>query len=98
MPSVDHQDHLHPPAERRALQIRLRKIGGQLRAIENMLEEDRDCSEVLTQLISARRALKSLSERLISMHMHSCIEQAESPVQAKHKLRDLLVVLQRYVE
>jgi DNA-binding FrmR family transcriptional regulator len=98
MPSADHIDHLHPPAERRALQIRLRKIGGQLRAIENMLEEDRDCSEVLTQLVSARRGLKSLSEKLIYMHMHSCIEQAESPAEAKRKLRDLLTVLERYVE
>ena len=64
--------HVHPPTERRALQIRLRKVGGQLRAIENMLEGDHDCSEVLTQLVSARRGLKSLSESAAVFTLNRC--------------------------
>ena len=49
--------HTHPPDEKRALKIRLCKIAGQLAAVERMIDEDRDCPEVLTQIVSARKAL-----------------------------------------
>lgn len=76
----------------------MRKIAGQLNAIDRMLEEDRDCAEILTQLVSARKGIKSLSEKLIHSHMHHCIESGSSPADSKKKLRELLVVLERYVE
>lgn len=91
-------DHQHPEGERNALRLRARKIAGQLNAIDRMLEEDRDCAEILTQLVSARKGIKSLSEKLVHSHMHHCIESAASPADSKKKLRALLVVLERYVE
>jgi DNA-binding FrmR family transcriptional regulator len=92
------QSHQHPADERQALQLRVRKICGQLNAIERMLEQDQDCSEILTQLVSARRGLKSLAEKLIHSHMHHCIEEAHSPAEGRKQLRGLLTVLERYVE
>ncbi|RRJ98953.1 transcriptional regulator [Opitutaceae bacterium TAV4] len=88
----------HPPQEQKALVTRLRKITGQLKAVERMMEDDYDCAEVLTQLVSARRALKALAEKLIQSHVHHCIEGTDDPALARKKLRDLLTVLQRYVE
>ncbi len=90
--------HKHPEAERDALRLRLRKISGQLNAIDRMLAEDRDCAETLTQLVSARRGIKSLSEKLIHSHLHHCIEGARDQGDAKKKMRELLTVLERYVE
>lgn len=90
--------HKHPEAERDALRLRLRKISGQLNAIDRMLAEDRDCAETLTQLVSARRGIKSLSEKLIHSHLHHCIEGARNQADAKKKMRELLTVLERYVE
>ena len=90
--------HQHPSGEQEALRVRLRKIAGQLRAIDKMLEEDRDCAEILNQLVSARRGIKSLSEKLIQSHTEHCIEHARNQTEAKAKLRQLLTVLQRYVE
>ncbi len=90
--------HKHPEAELDALRLRLRKISGQLNAIDRMLAEDRDCAETLTQLVSARRGIKSLAEKLIHSHMHHCIEGARDQADAKKKMRDLLTVLERYVE
>lgn len=78
--------------------MRARKIAGQLRAIERMLSEDRDCAEILTQIVSARRGLKSLAEKLIHSHVEHCIEDAQDPAEGKRKLRELLSVLERYVE
>jgi DNA-binding FrmR family transcriptional regulator len=91
-------DHVHPEEERKALCQRVRRVTGQLQGVEKMIADDRDCAEVLTQLVSARRALKSLSEKLIHSHLHHCIEGAQEPGEAKKRLRDLLVVLERYVE
>ena len=90
--------HQHPTDEREALKLRVRKVVGQLNAIERMLDEDRDCAEILTQLVSSRKALKSLAEKLIHSHMQHCIEHAHSPAEGRKKLQELLVVLERYVE
>jgi DNA-binding FrmR family transcriptional regulator len=90
--------HSHSPAEKRALQIRLRKIAGQIGAIEKMVEEDRDCPDVLTQVVSVRKALKSFAQVVIHQHSHQCIEGASDPKVSKRKLRELLTVLERYVE
>lgn len=90
--------HHHPETETKALKARLRKIVGQLNGVERMLEADRDCAEVLTQLVSARRAIKSLSEKIINTHLHHCIEHATDPASGKKRLAELLTVLERYVE
>ena len=88
----------HPEEERRASVIRVRKILGQLNAVQRMIDEDRDCSEILLQIVSARRGLKSLAEKLIHSHAHHCIEEAHTPAEGRRKLRELLTVLERYVE
>ena len=89
--------HAHDPKERTALVMRLRKIRGQLQAIEKMVEADADCAEVLTQVVSARRALKSFGDTLINSHLHDCIEHAETQAESRKKLRAFLTVLERYV-
>jgi CsoR family transcriptional regulator, copper-sensing transcriptional repressor len=87
-----------PKEERRASVIRVRKIVGQLNAVERMIDEDRDCAEILLQIVSSRRGLKSLTEKLIHLHARHCIEQAHTPTEGRRKLRELLTVLERYVE
>ncbi len=99
MPKHPHpHTHVHPPGEKRALQLRLRKIAGQVAAIERMIEEDQDCPDVLTQVVSVRRALKSFAEIVIHQHARECIEHASDPKEGQRRLRQLLTVLERYVE
>ena len=86
-----------PGLEKRALVVRLRKIKGQIEAIEKMVEADADCSDLLMQVVSSRRALKSFSEELLESHVHSCIESAASPTESRASLRSLITVLERYV-
>ena len=95
---IQKRRHQHPEEERRTSVIRVRKIVGQLNAVQRMIDEDRDCAEILAQIISARRGLKSLAERLIYSHTHHCIEEAHTPAEGRRKLRELLTVLERYVE
>jgi DNA-binding FrmR family transcriptional regulator len=86
---------VRPGLDKRALVVRLRKIKGQIEGIEKMVEADADCSDVLMQVVSARQALKSFSERVIECQMRACMESA-SPSESRHHLRSLLSVLERY--
>jgi DNA-binding FrmR family transcriptional regulator len=90
--------HQHTEQERRASIIRVRKIVGQLSAVQRMIDQGRDCAEILLQIVSARRGLKSLAEKLIHSHTIHCIEEARTPAEGRRKLRELLTVLERYVE
>ena len=90
--------HSHGSHEKRPLELRLRKIIGQLQSVERMVEQDRDCTEVLTQIVSARKALKSFAEVVIHQHVCHCIGGASDPKEGQRKLRELLTVLERYVE
>ena len=96
--ALDHAHHHHSPEEQRALQQRLRKVAGQIRAIEKMIDEHIDCPEILTQVISVRRALKSFAEVLIQQHTESCIAGASDPAEGRRRLKELSTVLKRYVE
>ena len=82
--------------EKRALVVRLRRIKGQIEGIEKMVEADADCADVLMQVVSARRALKSFSEEMIESHVHECIEGAATRSEGRRELRSLLTVLKRY--
>ena len=89
--------HIHPQHEKRALIARLRRIRGQVEGIERMLSADTDCPDVLNQVLSARRALKSFGDAIIHSHMHECIEHARNPADGQRKLRSFLTILERYV-
>ena len=88
--------HVRRGLEKRALIVRLRRIKGQIEGIEKMVGADTDCADVLMQVVSARRALKSFSEEMIQPHMHECIEGAATPSENRRELRSLLTVLKRY--
>ena len=82
--------------DKRALVVRLRRIKGQIEAIERMVEADADTPDVLMQVVSARQALKSFSQEVIEAHMHECIESAATQAEGKREIRALLEVLKRY--
>lgn len=87
-----------PDADRRALQLRLRKITGQLKGVESMIQGDYECAEVLNQIVSARQALKSLAEKLLNDHLEHHLSGPASPEQRKKQLREITTMLRRYVE
>jgi len=59
--------------ERRALMNRLKRIEGQVRGVENMLENDAYCPDILTQVSAIQNALNSFNRVLLASHMKSCV-------------------------
>ena len=59
------------------LRKRLRRAEGQVRAVESMLADGRDCREIVTQLSAATKALEQVGFRLIASGLTYCIEHPE---------------------
>lgn len=64
--------------EKKKLIHRLNRISGQVEGIKKMIEEDRYCDDVLTQLLAVDKAVKSLSSVILEKHMYSCIKKEVS--------------------
>lgn len=63
------------PVEYRALMNRIKRIQGQLRGIEGMLEKNAYCTDILVQVAAANAALNSFSRELLANHIKSCVAQ-----------------------
>lgn len=55
---------------------RLRRIEGQVRGLQRMIEEDKYCIDILTQIASATKALQSVAVKLLDEHLHHCVAEA----------------------
>jgi len=69
-------------ASKDQLLTRLRRIEGQIRGIERMVDEDRYCIDVLTQISAAQAALEKVALGLLDGHARSCVLPLEGQAQA----------------
>jgi DNA-binding FrmR family transcriptional regulator len=85
--------------DKTALTKRLHRIEGQVRGIERMVDEDRYCIEILTQISAVNTALESLAFKLLDDHVNHCVADALAsgdPKEASEKSRELLAAVQRF--
>jgi DNA-binding FrmR family transcriptional regulator len=77
---------------------RLRRIEGQVRGLARMVEEDRYCIDVVTQLSAVRAALRGVEEEVLRDHASHCIEHAiasGNKADQRRKVAELMDVLSR---
>jgi DNA-binding FrmR family transcriptional regulator len=55
---------------------RLRRIEGQIRGLQKMVEEDRYCADIITQVASVQEALRGVARNLMRNHLHHCAAKA----------------------
>jgi CsoR family transcriptional regulator, copper-sensing transcriptional repressor len=82
-----------------ALKKRLRRIEGQVRGLEKMVDEDRYCLDVLTQVSAVTKALESLAYEVLDDHVKHCVAGAISSGDSKAaaaKSDELLAAVQRF--
>jgi DNA-binding FrmR family transcriptional regulator len=79
---------------------RLRRIEGQVRGIQRMVDEDTYCIDVLTQISAATRALQGVALGLMEDHLHHCVADAvaEGGSEADEKLREATEAIRRLVK
>ena len=77
---------------------RLSRIEGQVRGIARMIDEDRYCIDVLTQLRAVRAALRRVEDEVLNDHVTHCVEGAIASgdgADQRRKVQELLEVLTR---
>ena len=82
-----------------ALIKRLHRIEGQVRGIEKMVEDDRYCIDILTQVSAVNTALESLAFKILDDHVRHCVAGALASgdeADALEKAEELLAAVQRF--
>jgi DNA-binding FrmR family transcriptional regulator len=82
-----------------ALTKRLHRIEGQVRGVERMIEEDRYCIDILTQVAAVKTALEQVAAKLLEGHVTHCVAEALAsgdPDVAGEKSEELLAAVQRF--
>jgi CsoR family transcriptional regulator, copper-sensing transcriptional repressor len=98
MSQTEHTTHGYV-ADKEALVRRLHRIEGQVRGIERMIEEDRYCIDVLTQISAVTTALESLAFVVLDDHVNHCVAGALAsgdPAAAEEKSKELLEAVHRF--
>lgn len=78
---------------------RLRRIEGQVRGLQKMVEEDRYCADIMVQISSVHEALRSVGRELMRNHLHHCAAEAirkGSPAESEAMYNELLELIYKH--
>jgi DNA-binding FrmR family transcriptional regulator len=78
--------------EKDAVLKRLRRIEGQVRGLERMVDEERYCVEILDQIAAARTALEQVGLKLLENHARHCVRKGHADVD------DLMAAVERFAK
>ena len=76
MEEVKHMSRPRPDEEKQKVLNRLKRVEGQIRGIQKMVEEDRYCVDILVQLSAVQSALKNTGLTITERHMKHCVTDA----------------------
>ena len=85
-------------AQKQAMQRRLKRVEGQVRGLQAMIEDNRYCMDVLTQIAATREGLRAVGDAVIRSHLQHCVKNAcaAGGDQPDEIIDELLSVLKRY--
>jgi len=86
----------HGRDETAALAKRLHRIEGQIRGIGRMIDEDRYCVDILTQVSAVQSALDALALKLLEHHLHGCVTHAVVSGNGAHAIDEALTVIRKF--
>lgn len=92
-----HDEPLVPrdEAEKEALAKRLKRIEGQVRGIQKMVEADRYCVDILTQTAAVQAALKQVEMQLLERHMRRCLVHASETTDMDPYIDEVMTIVSR---
>jgi DNA-binding FrmR family transcriptional regulator len=83
--------------DKEAVLARLRRIEGQVRGLQRMVEEDRYCIDILTQASSVTAAVEQVSLLLLEDHVTHCVADAVRDGDGGEKVRELTTAINRFL-
>ncbi|MFD1708183.1 metal-sensing transcriptional repressor [Siminovitchia sediminis] len=91
----DHPSTPRTKDEKQAIINRLKRIEGQVRGIQKMVEEDRYCMDILVQLSAIQSALKQVGYTVTERHMKHCVSDAVKSGEGTETIEELMRVLKQ---
>ena len=91
--------HAHPAVARKdgeLLTKRVNRIEGQVRGIGRMIDEDRYCIDILTQVSAVQAALDALALQLLEHHLHGCVQHAVKSGDGDRAIDEALTVIRKF--
>jgi CsoR family transcriptional regulator, copper-sensing transcriptional repressor len=88
----------HPRSEKEKAQLlnRLKRIEGQVRGIQKMIEDDRYCVDILVQLSAINAALKKVGLHLLERHTQHCVRDAIKAGNGEEAIEELMKVFEQF--
>ncbi|NLM97571.1 MAG: metal-sensitive transcriptional regulator [Halanaerobiaceae bacterium] len=84
--------------DKKNLSTRLKKIEGQIRGIQRMIDEEKYCADILTQISAVRGALKKVGLMILDRHTHGCVKRAIKNEEGDRIIDELMTVLTKFTE
>lgn len=84
--------------DKKALQTRLRRIEGQIRGLQRMVDEDTYCIDILTQISASNKALQAVAVELLEGHLGHCVAHAQAEgteAEAEAKVKEATAAVSR---
>ena len=99
MADATHQHGYLAHEDKEAVLKRLRRVEGQVRGLQRMVEEEKYCIDILTQVSAATKALESVALTLLDDHLAHCVVDAarEGGAEADEKVREASAAIARLV-
>jgi DNA-binding FrmR family transcriptional regulator len=92
-----HHSHSHSEESQRKIINRLSRIEGHVRGIKTMINEGRDCPEVLIQIAAIRGALDRVARLILDEHLSECITRAVAEGSIQDEIAALKAALDRFI-
>jgi len=81
------------------LVIRLRRIEGQIRGLQRMIEQDKYCVDILTQINASRGGLKKVALKVLDRHVNGCVKNAISQEEGEAEIiAELMDVIDKFTD
>lgn len=84
--------------DKKALLNRLSRIEGQVRGIRRMIEEEKYCIDILTQIAATRGALKNAGLKVLNRHIEGCVSEAIEKGESEKVVPELIEVVSRFMD
>lgn len=85
----------HYTKEREALMTRMRRIEGQARGIEKMIEEDRYCMDIVQQLNALSSAIDEVALIILQNHIEGCVTDAIQEQRGEDYIKELIATIRK---
>ncbi len=91
---------MSPERQKREIIARLRRIEGQIRGLQRMVEGEVPCPDVLTQVAAVTSAIKKVGTAMVEAYMSECLEKTQKGSEPRHSdaLKDFQKAISRYID